>query len=276
MITSKQILVTEHDGLKTRTMNLKFLVDTERCTDLPSAVRKACNDFIGTPEGAKLFSYNCGCFNWADFWNDCPNLICEKYGFWKQEHTEADLEADWDEHLVTEDNLPFSFEEWEVLRDTLAHTNSLVLSVFLNSVSLESPGYREAVDKVLKAPEPDRARRLDQVRPYLPLDHLRDWYEKYCDKGWKKPKSPKKPVDTQPDGQKKDETAKPKKTATAVVAVTGRFCAEVAFDTMEMMKKRADVSVSEADFGELSVIDWKIDHFETEDGTVLDPDIVPY
>lgn len=92
------------------TLFLEILSDKIKTPkNLTDAVYAACTEFIGTEQGKKIYSYNCNCFNWADFEiNTPPKSICKKHGFIKipGPKTEMNFTVDWDEHLVNDDELP--------------------------------------------------------------------------------------------------------------------------------------------------------------------------
>lgn len=97
------VLVTEHDGFNTRSFVLPLKTkDAINLDELRRRVMAACDEYVRTPEGKRTYSYNCGCFNWADFESDVPDEICRKHGFTKNTVGEINYEVDWDEHLVTD------------------------------------------------------------------------------------------------------------------------------------------------------------------------------
>jgi hypothetical protein len=96
------VLVIEHDGLDTRSFLLPLMTTEPISTDeLRNRVIAACDDYVTTEEGKKILSYNCGCFNWADFEANVPNDICKKHGFTKDALRETNYEVDWDEQLLS-------------------------------------------------------------------------------------------------------------------------------------------------------------------------------
>lgn len=95
----KSIVAIERDGFDIRAFAMEFDVFDES-TDLQSAVRKACSEYMKTSDGAEsYYTVKDECFNWADFWDDVPNSICEKYGFRKMNSIVSDDDVDWDEQL---------------------------------------------------------------------------------------------------------------------------------------------------------------------------------
>lgn len=95
----RSIVAIERDGFDIRAFAMEFDVFDES-TDLQSAVRKACSEYMKTSDGAESYYTVKGeCFNWADFWDDVPNSICEKYGFRKINNIVSDDDVDWDEQL---------------------------------------------------------------------------------------------------------------------------------------------------------------------------------
>ena len=151
----------------------KYIIgyDPERCPDLKAAIEAAAADYIGTLKEEKhLF--------WHRFWSDCPDVICRKYGFWKLE-TET-LIIDGPTPVAGKGTCPFPYGKWDRLANTLAGQNALVLSVlFATLPDPVLPGQQEAVTAVIEA-EGKRAKReaLEQLRPYLPIEFLKDQYRK--------------------------------------------------------------------------------------------------
>lgn len=97
------VTAIEQDGMDKRTLTIAFEVPDGKF-DLVEAVKAAATDYCLTPEGRGTFDYNCHCFNWADFDSEVPNKFMEKYGFRKVEDGFlADIQVNWDEHLVDDD-----------------------------------------------------------------------------------------------------------------------------------------------------------------------------
>lgn len=94
----RNIVAIERDGLSVRVLTLTFDVPNEQF-DLVAAVKDAARAFCQTEEGRKMYIYNCGCFNWADF-EYVPNEICQQFGFQRLDTALSDIEANWDEQLV--------------------------------------------------------------------------------------------------------------------------------------------------------------------------------
>lgn len=70
-----------------------------KCKDIHRSVHDACNEWISTKEGRRLYKQNNGTWDWEDFQKHVPNFICEKYGFVK-----LDAESErfvLDEQLIT-------------------------------------------------------------------------------------------------------------------------------------------------------------------------------
>lgn len=108
----KQVTVVaiERDGLSVRTLTI-FLQILQPGIDVVQAVKNACTEYVQTPEGANVYSYNCGSFNWADFVSNVPNEICEKYGFRRIDDSISEIEVNWDEHLVGDGELSQAGDE---------------------------------------------------------------------------------------------------------------------------------------------------------------------
>ena len=43
-------------------------------------MKAACEEYVQSEEGRKVYQYNCGCFNWADFVQHVPKELCIKHG----------------------------------------------------------------------------------------------------------------------------------------------------------------------------------------------------
>lgn len=109
-----KISVQEHGNRENRQMILSLEITSgtiKTPEDLKEAVIKACTDFVCTPTGKRIYDYNCGCFNWADFEEEMPDYFCMKYGFKKlhDPDVEMNFDVDWDEHLV--DDMELESEE---------------------------------------------------------------------------------------------------------------------------------------------------------------------
>lgn len=104
------IIAIERDGLDERILTIQLETYREGL-DLRQAIIDACTEYVQTPEGKKLYEYNCGCFNWADFEASVPNEICEKHGFAKYKSLDADITVGWDEHLVDDSKLKYDKDQ---------------------------------------------------------------------------------------------------------------------------------------------------------------------
>ena len=104
------ITAVRRDGFRCDTLSMEFAVlDPDRNFDLRTAITQACQEYITqTKTGYETYTYGNGDFNWADFWTEVPNAICEKHGFRKITDSRSLPDVDWDETLydvlaVTED-----------------------------------------------------------------------------------------------------------------------------------------------------------------------------
>lgn len=98
----KTIYVVEHDGLNERSFMLEIQTFgiPDDLESIKGAVKKACQDYLRTDIGKKIYEGNCSNFNWADFEMYVPQNICRKYGFeFKSTHV-SDYIVDWDEQLA--------------------------------------------------------------------------------------------------------------------------------------------------------------------------------
>lgn len=76
------IIATEYDGAKIITNDEVFeIFDDQKCPSLMLAIIAACNDYIRTAEGGKVFLSNLRFFDFADFLTNVPSAICKKHGF---------------------------------------------------------------------------------------------------------------------------------------------------------------------------------------------------
>ncbi|TCO97346.1 hypothetical protein EV206_108150 [Flavonifractor plautii DSM 6740] len=96
----KTILVIEHDGLAVRAFTIAFALRSPDF-DWKAAVKAACEEYVQSEEGRKVYQYNCGCFNWADFVQHVPKELCIKHGLLRCDDELAEETVDWDEELVS-------------------------------------------------------------------------------------------------------------------------------------------------------------------------------
>lgn len=101
----RTITAIERDGLEVRTLTMVFEVPSKDF-DLKAAVMAAATEYCKTEAGRKEYSHNCRCFNWGDFAMSVPNEICERFGFKQVDSVLSDIEVNWDEHLVDDDEIP--------------------------------------------------------------------------------------------------------------------------------------------------------------------------
>ena len=106
----RNVVAIERDGWDVRVLTITFEVPNEEF-NLEYWVRKAVTDYVNTKEGKVVYDYNCSHFNWADLAMSLPSNFCEKYGFRMVDNVYSDIEVDWDETLVNEDELNFIDEE---------------------------------------------------------------------------------------------------------------------------------------------------------------------
>ena len=98
------VVAIERDGLDVRVLSLQFDVPNAEF-DLKDAVCKASTDYCKTSDGRMVYEDNCSYFNWADFARYVPQEICEKYGFRRIDSVVSDIEVDWDEQLVDDEQI---------------------------------------------------------------------------------------------------------------------------------------------------------------------------
>lgn len=95
----KTIIVIERDGFAVRAFTITFELRTP-IFDWRAAVRAACREYVQTAEGRRIYQYNSGCFNWADFAAHVPRELCIKHGFLCCENDLAEEVVNWDEQLA--------------------------------------------------------------------------------------------------------------------------------------------------------------------------------
>ena len=100
----KSIYVVEHDGMNERSfiLNIETIGIKDDLESIKKAAIEACNEYIHTDEGKKVYTGNCDCFNWADLEAYVPQDICKKHGFTFTSSSVSDYTVEWDEQLVTE------------------------------------------------------------------------------------------------------------------------------------------------------------------------------
>jgi hypothetical protein len=106
----RTVVAIERDAMDVRVLTLQFDVPDAKF-DLKDAVCKASTDYCKTPDGKKIYDYNCSYFNLADFAMSVPQEFCERYGFKRIDSVVSDIEIDWDEQLVDDSQLEDSGED---------------------------------------------------------------------------------------------------------------------------------------------------------------------
>ena len=84
--------------------------------DLIETIKEAATCYINTDIGYQEFQHNCQCFNWGDFYSSVPNSFLLSFGIQKDEMDVSGTTVDFDEQLVSENDLKFSDEKWEILK----------------------------------------------------------------------------------------------------------------------------------------------------------------
>ena len=146
--------------------NRYVIQDTDCCPNIKGAIQKAALDFLGMYPGKDALY-------WATFWEECPNVICEKYGFQKVPEPETYAVTEKDPLSLAKD-CPVPYETWGTMADTWANEKPLVLAaVFQDSVTGKRKEASDRMLRVLNAKTVEERREaLEQLRPYLSLEFL--------------------------------------------------------------------------------------------------------
>lgn len=105
---TQSVIVTsvDRDGLGFTFHNISLNVEEGMTLkDVKEAISKSSVEFCQTEEGKKVFSDNNNSFNYGDFDIYVPNEICKKYGIEKVDSACSFMEADFNEELVSADDL---------------------------------------------------------------------------------------------------------------------------------------------------------------------------
>ena len=96
----------DQDGMNVRNtlIFVDLLLDMDQDTFL-NAVKKACTAYCKTKEGADTYQHNCKCFNWGDLLFNIPNDFLKDFGFQIANSDVSEIEVDFNEHLVIDDDL---------------------------------------------------------------------------------------------------------------------------------------------------------------------------
>lgn len=95
------IVAIDQDGLEVEAY--VHVLEAKKGTNVEEAAHQAAVEFCRTPEGAKIYQENGGCFNWGDF-SFVPNCICQNHGFSKGFLSHG-IKVDFNEHLVSDKDL---------------------------------------------------------------------------------------------------------------------------------------------------------------------------
>lgn len=72
----------------------------EKNINIEKAIHSACEEYISTDEGKKVYADNGNCFNWGDFAANVPNDLCRKYGFIIDNVLHSDMVVELNDQLV--------------------------------------------------------------------------------------------------------------------------------------------------------------------------------
>ena len=107
------VVATEQNGLDVRSCNYIFTVFDEQ-TDLLTAIKKAVAAYVNTNAGIQKYQQNCDSFNWGDL-DSIPNSYLRQFGFEKDDLYLNGTVVDFNEQLVSENDIKFSDEKWELV-----------------------------------------------------------------------------------------------------------------------------------------------------------------
>lgn len=108
--------------------------------DILSAIRKACDDYVGTDEGAEMLKGNRNSFTYHDFLEHVPNRICAKYGIRKEGPAGAYAVADcvdMDTQLIGDTVLFTANLSTQDIIDVIQNKGSLVKAICDRQVAEE-------------------------------------------------------------------------------------------------------------------------------------------
>ena len=102
---TRKVIVCAKDQEGLEVVNYSFLFLTKPGVNIEEAAMKAAIEFCQTESGKEVFEENWKCFNWGDFDINVPNEICMKYGFVKVSNETVVYDVDFNENLVSEEDV---------------------------------------------------------------------------------------------------------------------------------------------------------------------------
>lgn len=93
------IIAKYHDGRAENVLGIVVETDDDRL-DVVAAIKAAAAEFAATPEGEAAVEAAGGNFNYGDFVDNIPGVMCENHGFTVVDTFQTDLVVDHDERLI--------------------------------------------------------------------------------------------------------------------------------------------------------------------------------
>ena len=163
----KEVISTfSQDGLNIRATTYVFTIFNDSI-DLVEKIKEASAAFINTDIGLQIYQHNCENFNLEDFFSEIPNGFLHSYGFEKDTSNVVQHVINLDEQLVSEDDVKFSDERWEILKRELFMNGSEALEEFLGE--LDENLEKDTIENM-----------LDETAEQMPDEELYKFYTKYC------------------------------------------------------------------------------------------------
>lgn len=159
------VVATEQNGLDVRSCNYIFTVFDEQ-TDLLTAIKKAVAAYVNTNAGIQKYQQNCDSFNWGDL-DSIPNSYLRQFGFEKDDFYLNGTIVDFNEQLVSGNDIKFSDEKWELLKRELFMNGTEALEEFIGV--LDENLENDSIENM-----------LDQIGDQMSNEELLQFYTKYC------------------------------------------------------------------------------------------------
>lgn len=164
----EMITAIEQEDLQTRSVSYVFTVHDDKITDLPGTIKKACIAYANTASGFQNYQQNCNSFNWGDV-DYVPNSFFQQYGIEKDEMpVDEQLTVDYYEQLISDEDLKFSDEKWEILKRELFMCGTEALEDFIGT-ELDGNLEKDSIEQM-----------LDEISDQMPDEELFQFYSKYC------------------------------------------------------------------------------------------------
>ena len=160
------------DGYKCHTQPMTFIITSaDENFNLQTAVQAACREYITqTRTGYENWAYNSFEFNWADFWSEVPNTICEKHGFRKLQDAARLPDVNMDECLCCEDDVTVTEDQKDAIINHLIANGVEACVDFLESLlSPNIPPFTDPEDfrDIIRTAMSDYADTLELLEFYM-------------------------------------------------------------------------------------------------------------